>query len=500
MAITKIHKIKFTLSKAIKYITNEAKTDFGELVTGYNCEPEYAAKEFQCVSELNNPKSYYGRKYFMDGKDIKAYHLIQSFSPEDDITPQKAHEIGVQFAREFTGGEYQFVVATHIDRNHIHNHIIFNSTNFNSFRKFHLGQKEMHQRELISDKLCRLNGLSVISKKSGVRSRKPYEYMQHKEGRSWKDKLCDAIDRTILKSDDYDEFITRMEMEEGYEIKIGKYISFRAEGQERFTRSKRLGEKYSEASIMYRIDHKNEISKDNYDEVREKQILTVPEKIYLITPLEKRIDYLKSQKKLSQNLENKIIIDEINALVSSFNYLKKHELLYDTDIKDEYDSLTKQVKDFYKASDKISDELSELTTELRYLTNYLLSKETALKFKAGVVDQNKDVYKSKVAYDSAVKYFQSKKVNPNKLDIEKIKVRIEELKSQYKEEIEKKEELKAEQKKLYIVSQNLGKALGIHPIESFKNESFLKGQSKEATSKSDTKINVNAAERSNDSK
>ena len=122
MAITKIHAIKSTLGKALAYIENPDKTDGQMLVSGYNCEPQTASIDFEMTAVLAHKARNLKRKRSTN----LAYHLIQSFSPEDAVTPEQAHELGKKLAFEYTGGKYEYVVATHIDKGHIHNHIMLN--------------------------------------------------------------------------------------------------------------------------------------------------------------------------------------------------------------------------------------------------------------------------------------------------------------------------------------------------------------------------------------
>ncbi len=477
MAITKIHKIRSTLSKALSYVMNEAKTDNGTLISTYECSEDFADKEFAVVSNLNSPLSYKKRQCFMNGHDIKAYHLIQSFDPKDNLSPQKAHEIGYKFAMEYTGGEHQFVVATHLDRGHIHNHILFNSTNFMTYRKFHLGQKEMHLREIISDRLCKENGLSVIEAKSGTRSRKANEYDAHKAGTSWKDKLRETIDRVILESDDFDEFLMKMEVEEGYEIKQGKYIAFRYDRgentQERFTRSKRLGENYSEAAIILRIENKEKDRTNTFKDPGTLKTVIMTKRIYLISPIEKRISALREQSKVSESYETKLIIEEINTLVSSFNFLKERNLLYDLDIKERYKELTEKTRAIGKESERVSENLSILVTKRRYLKNYQESKDDARRFSKNFKEGfDEESYRNKILYDAAVQYFKVQREDPRTIDAQALSDHIEELKAEYKSIMSDYDKANDEKKKLFIVSQNLSRTLGITPIEqyAFKNQ------------------------------
>lgn len=131
MAITKIHAIKSTLGKALAYIENPDKTDGQMLVSGYNCEPQTASIDFEMTAVLAHKARNLKRKRSTN----LAYHLIQSFSPEDAVTPEQAHELGKKLAFEYTGGKYEYVVATHIDKGHIHNHIMINAVSFYDYTR-----------------------------------------------------------------------------------------------------------------------------------------------------------------------------------------------------------------------------------------------------------------------------------------------------------------------------------------------------------------------------
>ena len=239
MAVTKIHRITTTLSKAIDYIENKNKTNDNLLITGYGCAPEIAAIEFEQV-----------RRNAMKPGGTLAFHLIQSFA-SGEVDYDTAHKIGVELADKILKNRFQYIVATHIDKDHIHNHIIFNSVSFTDYKKFHSTASVYRFIKRQSDILCSENGLLVITEPKG-RGKSHYEQLLDRKGQSWKSKLRQTIDYCILKAKTWEEFLCLMEKEK-YEIKYGKYISFRAEGQERFTRSKTLGDYYSEGSIRKRI-------------------------------------------------------------------------------------------------------------------------------------------------------------------------------------------------------------------------------------------------------
>lgn len=248
MAVTKIHPIASTLNLAIDYITNPHKTEEQKFVDCFDCSHIFAAYEFLSKQE---EKGYRGK--------TQAFHMIQSFEP-GEVTPEQANEIGKKLADELLKGQYEYVISTHTDKGHIHNHIIINSVNSVTGKSFSLEHDQYKnpawkQIRVISDKLCAEYGLSVIPEPEKGKGKDHYEWEQDKAGNSWKSKLKAAIDECIKTADSFDDFLTKMQ-ERGYEIKYGKHIAFRAEGQERFTRAKTLGFYYQEENIRFRIDRR----------------------------------------------------------------------------------------------------------------------------------------------------------------------------------------------------------------------------------------------------
>ena len=239
MAVTKTHPIKSTLKAAIDYICNPEKTDGKLLVSSYGCAAETADIEFAWT-----------RRHSIDKGTNLGRHLIQAFEP-GEVSPEKAHEIGMQLAKEILGDKYEFVLTTHIDKDHIHNHLIFNAVSFTDHRHYHSNKRSYHEIRRASDRLCKEHGLSVVI--PGQNKGKSYiEHTATQAGTSYKAKLKAAIDRLIPASADFEDLLRRLQ-QEGYEIKRGKYVSCRASDQERFTRMKTLGVDYTEDAITARI-------------------------------------------------------------------------------------------------------------------------------------------------------------------------------------------------------------------------------------------------------
>ena len=240
MAVTKIKPVKSTLSKALDYIENPDKTDGKMLISSFGCSYETADIEFG-----------YTLSQALDKGSNLAFHLIQSFAP-GEVDYEKAHEIGKQLADAVTKGQHEYVVTTHIDKGHIHNHVIFCAVNFVDHHKYNSNKRSYYGIRNMSDKLCRENGLSVVVPGKGSKGKSYAEYQAEKTGTSWKGKLKIAVDALIPQVSSFEELLTRLQAA-GYEIKPGKYVSCRTPGQERFTRLKTLGADYTEEAIRERI-------------------------------------------------------------------------------------------------------------------------------------------------------------------------------------------------------------------------------------------------------
>ena len=334
MAVTKIKAIRGTLSKAITYILNPEKTDEKLLVSSYGCASETAAREFEWTRKIAEQKG-------MNPVRIIARHVIQSFEI-GEVTPELAHEIGKQFADEILGGKYEYVLTTHIDKDHVHNHLIFNAVDFVDYHAYKSYKRIYYDMREVSDRLCKENGLSVIppSQNKGMGYK---EYTEAKRGTSWKQKLKQTIDRLVITAKDYDDFL-RLMQEAGYEIKTGKYISFRAEGQERFTRSKTIGENYTEGRIKERIAGRTP---------RRSQRQTTPKGISLIGDIQERIRLINSK-----GYEHKAKLTILKEAARTLNYLTDNNLL-------QYADLEKKVEDVHSSYDRTGKELKVVEARLR---------------------------------------------------------------------------------------------------------------------------------------
>ncbi len=335
MAVTKIKPIRGTVNKALAYILDPKKTDDELYVSSYGCAAsDAAAKEFEWTRNLAVQQG-------MQMPKVIARHLIQSFDV-GEVTPEQAHEIGKQFADEWLKGKYEYVIATHIDKGHCHNHIIFNAVNYVDYHAYRSNKQTYRQMRQLSDEICKEHGLSVIppSQSKGMSYK---EYTEAKRGTSWKQKLKQTIDRCVITAKDYDEFL-KMIQDAGYEIKTGKYISFRAEGQERFTRAKTIGENYTEERIKERIQGRNP---------RKRQMQTGRKGISLIGDIQERIKLIDSK-----GYEHKAKLTILKEAARTLNYLTENNLL-------QYSDLEKKVEDIHNSYARTGEELKSVEARLR---------------------------------------------------------------------------------------------------------------------------------------
>ena len=316
MAVTKIHSIKSTLKLSLEYILNPEKTDGKMLASSFGCGIETADIEFQFTRDMAKRKS-----------PNLAHHLIQSFEP-GETTPEVAHEIGMRLAEEILGGKYEFILTTHIDKDHLHNHLIYNSVSFTDHNHYHSTPPKYYNIRRISDKLCEEYGLSVIRSPQG----KGKSYIEHtaaKQGKSWKAQLKTTIDTLIPLSNDFEEFLRLME-QSGYAVKRqNKNVSFCAAGRERYMRSKTLGEDYTVEALKERIAGK-----------------TRGKRINLIIDIQ---NCLKAQE--SKGYEHWAKINNLKQAAQTLNFLTENNL---TDYADLESAVEQAHKDFDATSEAIN--------------------------------------------------------------------------------------------------------------------------------------------------
>ena len=436
MAVTKIHPIKVNLKAALDYIENPDKTDDKMLVSSFGCSYETADIEFQMLLD----------QAFKKGNNL-AHHLIQAFEPGEN-TPEQAHEIGRQLADEVLGGKYPYVITTHIDKGHLHNHIIFCAVDMVNQRKYISNRRSYAYIRRTSDRLCREHGLSVV--KPGKDKGKSYaEWDAQRKGKSWKAKLKIAIDAAIPQAKDFDDFLRFMQTQ-GYEIKPGKFVSFRAPGQDRFTRCKTLGEDYTEEAITRRIKG---LAVDRGQKRKAEQ------RISLRIEIENNI---KAQQSAGYARWAKLY--NLKQAAKALNFLTEHQI-------ESYESLESRLDEISTANDEaaaalkaVERRLGEMALLIKNLSAYKQLRPVALelrnaKDKAAFRRQHESQL---MLYEAAAKALKEAGVTkfPNlyaiKTEHKKLDAERERLSAQYSE-------AKQKLKEYGIVKQNVDSILRVTP-------------------------------------
>ena len=352
MAVTKIKPVKSTLSKALDYIQNPDKTDGKMLVSSFGCSYETADIEFEYTLSQALGK----------GNNL-AFHLIQSFEP-GEVDYETAHKIGKQLADAVTKGQHEYVLTTHIDKGHVHNHIIFCAANFVDHRKYNSNKRSYYGIRNMSDKLCRENGLSVVVPGKGSKGKSYAEYQAEKTGTSWKGKLKTAIDALIPQVSSFEELLQRLQAA-GYEVKPGKYISCRAPGQERFTRLKTLGADYTEEALKERIEGRR---------TRAAKAPRADRSVSLLIDIQNSIKAAQSR-----GYEQWAKIHNLKQAAKTMNFLTEHKI-------EQYADLTAKIAEIQSESEQAADALK--------------SAEKRLADMAGLIKNVSTYQKTKPAYDA----------------------------------------------------------------------------------------------------
>ena len=380
MAVTKIHPIETSLTKAIDYIIDNKKTEGRALCTGYCCSPTTSAYEFDLIKrEADKQGASRARTGYL------AFHLIQSFDP-GEVDYETAHKIGIELADKVLKGKYQYVVSTHIDRGHVHNHIIFNSVSMTDYHKYNSSPSSYYAIRKTSDELCKEYGLSVI-KEPKEQGKTYYETLVSKEQKCWKDLLRQNIDRCIIKARDWNEFLSLMQAM-GYEIKQGKHISFRANGQERFTRAKRLGSAYTEEQLKSRIKGAKLLDTGNDHHVS------------LLIDIESAI---KNQQQSTAGFEYWAKIQNLKTAANT-NFLTEHNLMNYADLATAADGKKAVFSQTQITIKDIERRIKKLEEDIQNIDNYRKTKAVVDK-----LSEAKDKDKFKREHESEFIVFEAAK-------------------------------------------------------------------------------------------
>ena len=448
MAVTKIKPIKSTLRKALDYIQNPAKTDEKILVSSFGCSYETADIEFgftlsQAMEKGNN----------------LAHHLIQSFAP-GEVEYEKAHEIGHQLADAVTKGQHEYVLTTHIDKGHIHNHIIFCAVNFVDHHKYNSNKRTYYNIRNTSDRLCRENGLSVVEP-SENKGKHYAEYQADKAGKSWKSKLKIAVDALIPQVSSFEVLLQRLQAA-GYEIKRGKYISCRAQGQERFTRLKTLGADYTEEAITERIKGKR---------TRAAKAPKIEQRgVSLIIDIENSI---KAQQ--SRGYEQWAKIHNLKQAAKTVNFLTENKIEQYTDLVARIDEITAASEQTADALKRVERRLADMAVLIKNITTY---KKTKPVYEAHKMAKNKELSHAAhesdlILYEAAAKALRAANVGGKLPSVAALQTEYAKLTEQKEALYADYGKLKKQVKEYDTMKRNIDSLLKINREQAKKKETIL---------------------------
>lgn len=403
MSITRIHAIKATVKRSIDYICNPAKTDGETLITAFGTTVEYAPAMFANALKKTDPSD-----------PNLAYHLIQSFAP-GEVGAKEAHEIGKELAERLLGGRYSYIVSTHTDKNHCHNHIIFCAADNITHKKYHDCKRSYWNIRHINDELCEEHNLSVIKENKHI-GKSYKEWMADKAGTSWKSKLKSDINETIKQAHTYDEFLDLMKSK-GYEIKDAeispeahKYIGFRAPGQERWIRGrpKSLGDDFTKERIRERIEEKARIRAERMKRLTKRNpsmIDTTQDKFAESPGLMRWAE--KQNLKAAAQIQSKLAemgLDSFDALDAKI------------------ESLHKQSKEGKKATISLDKEITKFEDLLHYAHVYNENKKYIRGYEKS---KDKERYYRTHGYDieianGAIDRLKNAGLDPDRIDLQKM--------------------------------------------------------------------------------
>ena len=345
---------------------NPKKTDQSRLISGYQCDPPNAYKEFYATKQLY--ENLTGRRQ-EHRKDVIAYLLVQSYKV-GEITPEDANRLAYETALEFTKGDHAFIVCTHVDKKNIHTHVYFNSTALDAARKFQNPYNSYKKLRSINDRLCKEHGYFVIENpKEKGKSYK--EWSADKAGTSWKSKLRETIDAVLPSAKNFDDFLDRMR-QAGYEIKRGKYISFRAPGQERFTRAKTLGADYTEEAISARL-----MGKQKPTPTQKKARREFDENINLLIDIQAKIDAGKGP-----GYERWATIFNLKQAAKTFNYLSEHGIADYAGLLNRMKMAAGGMSNVSSGVRKLEGRMAEIAALKKHIVNYSKTKKVFDQYKA----------------------------------------------------------------------------------------------------------------------
>ena len=345
------------LSDRTDYAKNPDKTNDGELVSSYECDPKTVQGEFMLAK-----RTYLDITGRIQENDVIAYQIRQSFKP-GEITPELANKLGYELALSFTKGRHAFIVATHIDKAHIHSHIIFNSTSLDCTRKFRNFWGSTYAVGRLSDRICLENGLSIVENPKNSKGHYG-KWLGDKKKLTHSDKIRLAIDESLLKKpQSFEQFLHLMEVA-GYEIKRGKHIGFKSAEQGKFIRFRSLGSGYSQDEIIAIVEGKAPIKE------KKNKRLDYRKSVNLLVDIQAKIDEGKGA-----GYEQWAKIYNLKQMAQTINYLRENNLIV-------YEVLEKRAEEIVANFDGLNTEIksaekrmAEIQVLRTHIINYMKTKD-----------------------------------------------------------------------------------------------------------------------------
>lgn len=444
--IGKGRDISTAIADIVDYVKNPQKTDQGKFIYGYECDTRIADAEF--LLSKRQYTNLTGRSRGED--DVIAYHLRQSFKP-GEVTPEEANQIGRELAQKLTKGNHAFVVCTHIDKHHVHNHIIINSTTLDCTRKFRNFWGSTWAIRRMNDKLCLEQGLSIVEDPKPSRSHYG-TWLGNKKQPSFQEQIRQAIDAVLKdKPKDFEEFLEKMEVA-GIEVnRERKNLRFRVQGQENYTRCNTLKGDYTEQALKERISGVRIVSQQRNSTYRQRA------KIELLLDIEAVVRSGKGP-----GYERWAKVFNLKQLSQAVMYLKEHGDMSYEDLKEKTSAETARFNDLLGKIKSLEEQMTANSELQKQIVTYAKTRATYIEYrKAGYSKRFRAKHEADILlHQAAKKYFDS-------LELTKLPS-VKNLREEYAGLLEQKrkayaeyKQVRAEMKELHNVRANVEYLLDI---------------------------------------
>lgn len=437
------------LGRTTDYVKNPEKTDGGELVSAYQCNPAIVDQEFLFSKRQYAAMTRRNQKEH----DVIAYHLRQSFKP-GEITPELANKIGYELAMSLTKGKHAFIVCTHVDKEHIHSHIVFNSTSLDCSRKFNNFWGSSFAVRKISDLLCIENGLSVIDDPRP--SRGSYGSWLGEKPPTVREQLERMIDAALTGCKDFDSFLAVLKTA-GVEVKRGKHLAFKIPGSKKFIRCSSLGEDYSEEAIVERISGKRIVAPKG--ERRAPNLL---------------IDIQwKMRQARSPGYERWASVFNLKEMAKTVSYLQEHGLMAYADLESACDAAVRKYHEFADRTKANSERMKEISELQKHIGTYGKTREIYAQYRRLPPKKQEEFYAQHasaiISCEAAKRYFDG--LGLKKLpSVQSLKQEYATLLAENKRLYPDQKKAKAEMMELLTVKHNTSRILGLAEEEKKREQ------------------------------